>query len=56
MDALIAAQALTALQNAASDMRKRAAKREQAVEMYAGTLLFGPFDERGPWRRTVPRV
>jgi AcrR family transcriptional regulator len=48
VDALVAAQALMALQNAAFDMRKWAAtmSRAQAVEMYAGTLLFGLFDER----------
>jgi AcrR family transcriptional regulator len=46
VDALVAAQALMALQNAAFDMRKWAGAmpRERAVEMYAGTLLFGLFD------------
>jgi AcrR family transcriptional regulator len=48
VDALVAAQALMALQNAAFDMRKWAAAmpRERAVEMYASTLLFGLFDDR----------
>ncbi len=48
VDALIAAQALMALQNAAFDMRKWAAAmpRDRAIAMYASTLLFGMFDER----------
>jgi AcrR family transcriptional regulator len=48
VDALIAAQALMALQNAAFDMRKWAAAmpRERAVAMYASTLLFGMFNDR----------
>ncbi|MCU6452502.1 TetR/AcrR family transcriptional regulator [Sphingomonas sp. A2-49] len=48
VDALVAAQALMALQNAAFDMRKWAAAmpRERAVAMYASTLLFGLFDDR----------
>lgn len=48
VDALVAAQALMALQNAAFDMRKWAAAmpRERAVAMYASTLLFGMFDDR----------
>ncbi|MCP3733404.1 TetR/AcrR family transcriptional regulator [Sphingomonas sp. RP10(2022)] len=48
VDALVAAQALMALQNAAFDMRKWAATmpRERAVAMYASTLLFGLFDDR----------
>ena len=48
VDALIAAQALMALQNAAFDMRKWASTmaRERAVAMYASTLLFGMFDDR----------
>ena len=49
IDPLIAAQALMALQNAAFDMRKWAGTMpgERAVAMYAGTLLFGLFDDRG---------
>ncbi len=48
VDALIAAQALTSLQNAAFDMRKWASTmpRDRAVAMYASTLLFGMFDDR----------
>ena len=48
VDALIAAQMLTSLQNAAFDMRKWASTmpRERAVAMYASTLLFGMFDDR----------
>ncbi|WP_375428725.1 TetR/AcrR family transcriptional regulator [uncultured Sphingomonas sp.] len=46
-DALIAAQTLMALQNAAFDMRKWAGTmpRERAIRMYASTLLFGLFDD-----------
>lgn len=45
VDALVAAQALMALQNAAFDMRKWAGTmaRETAIRMYASTLLFGLF-------------
>jgi AcrR family transcriptional regulator len=48
VDALIAAQALMALQNAAFDMRKWASTmpRERAISMYASTLMFGLFDDR----------
>jgi AcrR family transcriptional regulator len=48
VDALIAAQSLMALQNAAFDMRKWAGTmpRERAVAMYASTLFFGLFDDR----------
>ncbi|MBJ6120935.1 TetR/AcrR family transcriptional regulator [Sphingomonas mollis] len=48
VDALIAAQALMALQNAAFDMRKWAGTmpRDRAVAMYASTLLYGLFDDR----------
>ena len=48
VDALIAAQTLMALQNAAFDMRKWAGTmpRDQAIAMYASTLLFGLFDDR----------
>jgi len=48
VDALIAAQALMALQNAAFDMRKWAGTmpRERAIAVYASTLLFGLFDDR----------
>jgi len=48
VDALVAAQALMALQNAAFDMRKWAATmpRDRAVAMYASTLLYGLFDDR----------
>ncbi len=48
VDALIAAQALMALQNAAFDMRKWAGTmpRDQAIAMYASTMLFGLFDDR----------
>ncbi len=47
VDALIAAQALMAVQNAAFDMRKWASTmpRERAVAMYASTLMFGLFDD-----------
>ncbi|NII56730.1 TetR/AcrR family transcriptional regulator [Sphingomonas aerolata] len=47
VDALIAAQALMAVQNAAFDMRKWASTmpRERAVAMYASTLMYGLFDE-----------
>jgi AcrR family transcriptional regulator len=47
VDALIAAQALMALQNAAFDMRKWAGTMptERAIQVYASTLLFGLFDE-----------
>ena len=48
VDALVAAQALMALQNAAFHMRKWAAAmpRDRAIAMYASTLLFGMFDDR----------
>jgi len=48
VDALIAAQALMALQNAAFDMRKWASTmpRKRAIAMYASTLMFGLFDDR----------
>ena len=48
VDALIAAQALMALQNAAFDMRKWAGTmpRDRAIAIYASTLLFGMFDDR----------
>ncbi|WP_343527187.1 TetR/AcrR family transcriptional regulator [Sphingomonas sp.] len=48
IDALIAAQALMALQNAAFDMRKWAAtmERPQAIALYASTILYGMFDDR----------
>ena len=48
VDALIAAQSLMALQNAAFDMRKWAGTmpRDRAIAIYASTLLFGLFDER----------
>jgi len=48
VDALIAAQAIMSLQNAAFDMRKWAGTmpRERAVAMYASTVLFGLFDDR----------
>jgi len=48
VDALIAAQALMALQNAAFDMRKWATTmpRPTAIALYASTLLFGLFDDR----------
>jgi AcrR family transcriptional regulator len=48
VDALIAAQALMSLQNAAFDMRKWAhtMPRDRAVAMYASTVLFGMFDDR----------
>jgi AcrR family transcriptional regulator len=47
VDALIAAQALMAMQNAAFDMRKWAATmpRSRAIAMYASTILFGLFDD-----------
>lgn len=48
VDALVASQALMALQNAAFDMRKWASTmpRERAVAFYASTLAFGLFDDR----------
>ncbi len=48
VDALIAAQMLMALQNAAFDMRKWAGTmpRERAIAMYASTLFYGLFDDR----------
>ena len=48
VDALIAAQTLMALQNAAFDMRKWASTmpRARAIAMYASTILFGLFDDR----------
>ena len=48
VDALIAAQTLMALQNAAFDMRKWAGtmNRDRAVALYASTLVFGLFDDR----------
>ena len=48
VDALVAAQALTSLQNAAFDMRKWATTmpRATAIAMYASTLLYGMFDDR----------
>ena len=48
VDALIAAQTLMALQNAAFDMRKWAGAmpRDRAIAMYASTLLFGLFNEK----------
>ncbi|MBV9747416.1 MAG: TetR/AcrR family transcriptional regulator [Acetobacteraceae bacterium] len=48
IDALVASQALMALQNAAFDMRKWASSmpRERAIAMYASTLFFGLFDDR----------
>lgn len=48
VDALVAAQALMALQNAAFDMRgwASAMPRERAIGLYASTLLFGLFDDR----------
>lgn len=50
VDALVAAQALMALQNAAFDMRKWAGTMptERAVRMYASTLLFGLFSDSVP--------
>ncbi|PAX09281.1 TetR/AcrR family transcriptional regulator [Sphingomonas lenta] len=50
VDALVAAQALMALQNAAFDMRKWAGTmpRETAIRMYASTLLFGLFGGDAP--------
>ncbi|MGE7205014.1 TetR/AcrR family transcriptional regulator [Sphingomonas sp. NPDC019816] len=48
VDALIAAQTLMALQNAAFDMRKWAATmdRGRAIALYASTILYGLFDDR----------
>lgn len=48
VDALIASQALMALQNAAFDMRRWAAAmpRDRSIALYASTLLFGLFDDR----------
>ena len=48
LDALVASQALMALQNAAFDMRKWASTmpRPRAIAIYASTLLFGLFDDR----------
>jgi AcrR family transcriptional regulator len=48
VDALVAAQALMALQNAAFDMRgwASAMPRARAIALYASTLLFGLFDDR----------
>jgi AcrR family transcriptional regulator len=48
VDALVASQALMALQNAAFDMRKWASTmpREKAIAFYASTLAFGLFDDR----------
>ena len=48
VDALIAAQALMALQNAAFDMRKWAStmERPHAIALYASTILYGLFDDR----------
>ncbi|MEG3150969.1 TetR/AcrR family transcriptional regulator [Sphingomonas sp. ZT3P38] len=48
VDALVASQALMALQNAAFDMRKWASTmpRDRAVAFYASTLAFGLFDDR----------
>jgi len=48
VDALVASQALMALQNAAFDMRKWASTmpRDKAVAFYASTLAFGLFDDR----------
>ena len=48
VDALIASQALMALQNAAFDMRKWAGTmpRPRAIAMYASTVLYGLFAER----------
>ena len=50
VDALVASQALMALQNAAFDMRKwaRTMPRERAVAMYASTLFFGLFAPAPP--------
>ena len=47
VDALIAAQLLMALQNAAFDMRRWAAAlpRGEAIALYASTVMFGLFDE-----------
>jgi AcrR family transcriptional regulator len=47
VDALVAAQTLMALQNAAFDMRKWAGTmpRDRAIAMYASTLLYGLFDD-----------
>ena len=48
VDALIAAQAIMALLNAAFDMRKWAwsMPRDRAMSLYASTLMFGMFDDR----------
>ncbi|WP_294237634.1 TetR/AcrR family transcriptional regulator [uncultured Sphingomonas sp.] len=48
VDALIAAQALMAIQNAAFDMRKWASTmdRPRAIALYASTILYGMFDDR----------
>lgn len=48
VDALVASQALMALQNAAFDMRKWASTmpRERAVKLYASTVMTGLFDDR----------
>ncbi len=48
VDALIAAQALMAIQNAAFDMRKWAGtmERPHAIALYASTILYGMFDDR----------
>ncbi len=48
VDALIAAQALMAIQNAAFDMRKWAGtmERPRAIALYASTILYGMFDDR----------
>ena len=47
VDALIAAQLLMALQNAAFDMRRWAAAlpRADAIALYASTVMFGLFDD-----------
>ena len=49
VDAEVAAQALMAMQNAAFDLRKWAGTmpRDRAIAMYASTVLFGLFDDRG---------
>ncbi|CAN5385196.1 TetR/AcrR family transcriptional regulator [soil metagenome] len=48
VDALVASQALMAMQNAAFDMRKWAGTlpRDRAIAFYASTLAFGLFDDR----------
>ena len=53
VDALIAAQALMAMQNAAFDMRKWAAtmERDRAIAMYASCLFYGLFDDRAARER-----